>query len=227
MKKDYLCIIPARGGSKTIKNKNLRLINKEPLISFTIKAAINSKKFSEIIVSSDSKKILDYSKKFEVKLHKRSKKNSKNISTTHDAVKEIINSNFLNFNNKNIVILQPTSPFRKAHHIKEAINLFEKYDNADCLVSVQKCPHNMIPESLMKRSKKYLTFYQKNSLYRKQDKPSYFARNGAAIYITKHNRIQKYILGGKILFYEMNKIDSIDIDDYEDLEIARIIASKN
>lgn len=226
MTNDYLCIIPARGGSTTVKNKNLKLINNKPLISFTIKAAINSKKFSDIIVSSDSKKILDYSKKFKINLHKRSKKNSKNNSTTHDAVKEIINSNILNFKNKNIVILQPTSPFRKAKHIKESINIFEKNYKADCLVSVQKCPHNMVPESLMKRSNKFVEFNQKNLLFRKQDKPNYFARNGAAIYITKYSRIQKYILGGKILYYEMSKIDSIDIDDYEDLEISRIIAKK-
>lgn len=226
MKNDYICIIPARSGSTSIKNKNLRLLNNKPLIYFTIKAAINSKKFTNIIVSSNSNKILNYSKKFNIDLHKRSTKNSRNNSTTHNVIKEIITSNFLNFKNKNIVILQPTSPFRNAKHIKEAIKKFEDFKKADCLVSVQKCPHNMIPESLMKKSRHLLKFNQKNFLYRKQDKPIYYARNGAAIYITKHNRIKKYILGGNIIYFEMNKIHSIDIDDPEDLDIARILASK-
>ena len=83
----------------------------------------------------------------------------------------------------------------------------------------------MIPESLMKISGNYL-HSNKNNLFRKQDKPTYYARNGAAIYITKYDKIDKYIIGGKILYYLMNKIDSIDIDDEEDLKIARLL-SKN
>ena len=223
--KNYICIIPARGGSKSVKNKNLKELNNKPLLYYAITSAIKSNKFSNIIVTSDSKKILDYSKKFNITLHKRSKKNSRNNSTTHDTIKEVIKNNVDTYR-KNIVILQPTSPFRKSKHIVEAINKFEKFKDADPLVSIQKCSHNMIPESLMKLSGNYLTFIKKNNLFRKQDKPTYFARNGAAIYITRYDKIEKYIIGGKILYYLMNKIDSIDIDDEEDLKIARLLSKK-
>ena len=80
--KNYICIIPARGGSKSVKNKNLKVVNNKPLLYYAITSAIKSNKFSNIIVTSDSKKILDFFKKFNITLHKRSKKNSRNSSTT-------------------------------------------------------------------------------------------------------------------------------------------------
>ena len=74
-----------------------------------------------------------------------------------------------------------------------------KDKNADSLVSCIKLPHNYSPESLMEKSKNYLInskFHKK--IFRRQDKKTYFARNGAAIYITRTSKIRKYIFGGKI-----------------------------
>ena len=226
---DIICIITARSGSKGLKNKNIRKLKGLPLIAHTIIAAKKSKMLTRVILSTDSKLYAKIGSKFGVEVpFIRPKRLATNTAHHPDVV-----NHALNFVEKKdrikfdyVVMLQPTSPFRKAKHIKESIKIFEKNYKADCLVSVQKCPHNMIPESLMRKSKNFVQFNQKNLLFRKQDKPNYFARNGAAIYITKYNRIQNYILGGKILYYEMNKIDSIDIDDYEDLEISRIIAKK-
>ena len=93
MKKKYVCIIPARGGSKSIKNKNIVLLNKRPLIFYTIKSAINSKVFDEIILSSDLNKILEFANKYKITGHKRSKLNSSDTSSTHKVIKEILNNN--------------------------------------------------------------------------------------------------------------------------------------
>ena len=86
-----LCTICARGGSKGIKNKNIKKINKKPLIDITLTQAKKSKIFSDIIVSSDSSKILSVSKKHKVILHKRSKKlssdKSPKIPVIRDALK--------------------------------------------------------------------------------------------------------------------------------------------
>ena len=124
-----------------------------------------------------------------------------------------------------IVTLQPTSPLRNQTHIDEAIDLISKDDNADSLVSVTKVAHNMVPESIMKiNSSGYLVDYlkQKTKVLRRQDKKRYFARNGAAIYITKYEKIQDYVFGGKIIPYYMNEIESIDIDSIDDLLIAEL-----
>ena len=224
MKKKYVCIIPARGGSKTIKNKNIVLLNKRPLIFYTIKSAINSKVFDEIILSSDSNKVLEFANKYKITEHKRSKLNSSDTSSTHKAIKEILKNKNFNLEKKNIVILQPTSPFRTSKHIIEAVKKFDKDSNADSLVSVQECYHNMIPNNLMKLKKGYLKFNISKNIIRRQDEPIFFARNGAAIYITSFNKIKKYIVGGNILHYEMNKIESLDINDKFDLELANMIS---
>jgi CMP-N-acetylneuraminic acid synthetase len=128
------------------------------------------------------------------------------------------------------ITLQPTSPLRTAVHIDESINLFERHPDADCLVSVVVVPHNMIPEALMVVDHQgYLADYvqQRERPLRRQDKARYFARNGAAIYITRSNRIQDFIFGGKILAYAMDKISSIDIDDEDDWRLLELIINGN
>ena len=82
----------------------------------------------------------------------------------------------------------------------------------------------MIPDNLMKLKKGYLKFNISKNIIRRQDEPIFFARNGAAIYITSFNKIKKYIVGGNILHYEMNKIESLDINDKFDLELANMIS---
>ena len=106
-----MCFIPARGGSKGIKNKNLKKILNRTLLEISIDHAKKSNIFDLILVSSDSSKILNIAKKSHVSIYKRSKKNSSDISSTDDALYETL-KNF-NSNCDYIVILQVTSPLRK------------------------------------------------------------------------------------------------------------------
>jgi CMP-N-acetylneuraminic acid synthetase len=122
-----------------------------------------------------------------------------------------------------VMTLQPTSPFRRTQHIDEAIALFAQYPEADSLVSVVKIPHQYSPVSAMQMDKKaWLTPFlpREKTLTLRQEKPAFWARNGAAIYLTRTDRLADFVFGGKILAYEMGKLESLDLDDLEDWVIA-------
>ena len=140
-----------------------------------------------------------------------------NINNTGGTVLQDVVSK-LNEKYDAVMTLQPTSPFRTIDDINNSIELFENDKEADCLVSVVKVPHNYSPEKLMDYDGKYL--HGNCNVNRRQDVQTLYARNGAAISITKTKRLGEYIFGGNILPYFMNKLNSIDIDDMEDWNIA-------
>ena len=223
-----LAIIPARGGSLGLKNKNMYPLNGRPLLFYTLDAAKNAKLIDRIVVSSDSKKILNFSKQNSVEVIKRPKKISGSKSTTQEAI-----IHCLNFLKKNenyipdiIIILQPTSPLRNSKHINKAIEIFLKDKKATSLVSCVKVPHNFHPMSLMKENNDgYLVNFlkRKKFIYRRQDKDSLFARNGAAIYIVKYEYVSKFLFGGKVINFIMDENTSIDIDSLADIKKAKKI----
>ena len=127
-----------------------------------------------------------------------------------------------------IVLLQPTSPFRKGKHIDEAINLYEQ-NKADSLVSVVRVPHNFNPYSVMQIHKgllkPFLKFDEKNNM--RQKKPIFFGRNGAAIYVFTTKCLEKNsFYGKKTIPYIMNERDSIDIDTEWDFTLAEILMNE-
>ena len=221
-----LAIIPARSGSKGIKNKNIINFDGKPLIYWTISAALESEFIDRVIVSTDSEEIRDTSLKYGASVpFLRPKRLSGDKASTLIAIKYTMKKleKDENYFSDYIITLQPTSPLRNKENIEEAINTILNDKKADSLVSCVNVPHNFLPESLMKLHGKYLRNYSdKNKVTRRQDKKKLIARNGAAIYITKSKNINKYILGGKILPYFMDFKNSIDIDNKEDLEIASL-----
>lgn len=124
-----VCVIPARSGSKGILNKNIIEFNEKPLIAWTIEAAIKSKKFNKIIVSTDDEKIADISKKIGAQVpFLRPKKLA--ADKVHSSAAVLHALNWLreneNYVPESVMMLLPTSPLRKAEHIKEAINIYKK-----------------------------------------------------------------------------------------------------
>lgn len=211
-------IIPARGGSKSIPRKNIRSLNGKPLLYYTVHPALKSN-LDKVVVSTEDFEIKSISEEMGVQVIHRPNSLAEDTSTTHDVIIDCLKR--LEDNYDAIMVLQPTSPFRSTQHINDCLDMFSKDKKADSLVSVQKATHNMIPSSLMEKKGKYLDFYTKGpQVYRRQDKEEYFARNGAAIYLTRSEKISKYIIGGNISYYIMSKIHSIDIDEMEDLIIA-------
>ena len=125
LKKNILGIIPARGGSKGIPRKNIKPLHGKPLIYYTIKEALKSKFLNRVVVSTEDNDIAEIAKKFGAKVIKRPKELARDETPIRDVVIHVLNK----FKEKKyipdaVVLLQPSSPLRKAHHIDEAISLF-------------------------------------------------------------------------------------------------------
>jgi CMP-N,N'-diacetyllegionaminic acid synthase len=220
-----LGIIPARGGSKGIPGKNKKDLLGKPLILYTIEAGLASS-LSKIVVSTDDDQIAKLSDKAGVKVIVRPQKLAKDDTPTLLVLQHVVAS--MNEEFDAIMTLQPTSPLRTMQNINDAIHLFEANHEADSLVSVVKVPHNFTPGSLMKKVDIWLEYFIKeDQILRRQDKPILLARNGAAIYITRTIHLKNFLLGGKILPFEMSKLQSIDIDDMEDWILAEAILSNH
>lgn len=216
-------IITARGGSKSIKKKNLTLLNGKPLLYYTITEALKSD-LDEIFLSSDDDEIIKYASQFKINIIRRPPHLASDEAKSIDVIKHVISE--LNSKDDNFCLLQPTSPLRKCFHINAALKLFHKDPSpVKSLVSVIQLDHNYNPDSLMTLSENGYLLHNnpKCNIYRRQDKPLFFARNGAAIYIFNSKDLNFKILNGNILKFEMKKLESIDIDTLEDLQLAEII----
>ena len=155
IKKKILCTICARKGSKGLRNKNfLKLLNK-PLILYSIQQAKNSKAFNKIVVSSDSKKILNFSKKKIDLTINRPNKYSNDRSSKIEAIRHalIVSEKRFNTNFDIIVDLDITSPLRSSTYIKKAINLFMS-KNCTNLVSGSIAKKNPFFNQVMFKKKK-------------------------------------------------------------------------
>jgi N-acylneuraminate cytidylyltransferase len=210
-----LGVIPARGGSKGILKKNIKLLNGKPLITYTIEAAIASN-LDRVVVTTDCQEISIISKKCGAEVIMRSDDLSKDTTPTLSVIQDVIEK--LQFECEAVVTLQPTSPLRTYKHINEALDLFKNTKEVDSLVSIVEVPHNFMPEKLMRLKGDYIV--GSNDIKRRQEMSAVYARNGAAIYITKITNINKYIFGGLVIPFHMSKINSFDIDDIEDWKIV-------
>ncbi|OGZ33197.1 MAG: hypothetical protein A2V69_01565 [Candidatus Portnoybacteria bacterium RBG_13_40_8] len=224
--KKILAIIPARGGSKGIPKKNIRLLTNKPLIAYTIEAALKSKLLDRVIVSTEDKEIKEISKRYKAEVVKRPKKLSGDTTPMQSVLEHIISylKKHGNYKPNIIVLLQPTSPLRAAHHIDEAINKFleEKYDS---LLSV--CPSHAFIWKINRSTAICINYdFKKRTRKqaRRQDRKPEYKENGA-IYITKYeNFIKKHnILNGKIGLYIMPEKNSLEIDTEFDFWLTKQI----
>lgn len=210
-----IAIIPARGGSKRIKHKNIVNLNGKPLIAFTIEAAKDSN-ITNVIISTDNKHIAHTIHPFRCSVLRRPKRlataNSPTEATMLHILKMVDAKQF-----DAVMLLQPTSPLRTAMHINEAIKKFEK-SKANSLVSVCKPFHHF-----MWRGKKPLNYDPQKRPMGQNIKQDY-SENGA-IYITKIDKFLecKCRIIPPVAIYEMDRWDSLEIDEEKDLEIVRLI----
>lgn len=218
-----LGIVPARGGSKGIPNKNKALFCGDPLIVHTLKVAIASQ-LDSVIVSSDDPDILNIAETLGVATHLRSDALAQDDTPTLPVLQDVLASAHGTYDA--VMTLQPTSPLRTTEHINESLALFAAQPEADSLVSIVKVPHNMTPDCLMVKNETFVSPTLDASATRRQDKPDFWARNGAAIYITKTDLLASSILGSSILGYEMSMLDSIDIDTPDDFKLAELLFSQ-
>lgn len=229
----FLGIITARGGSKGIPKKNMKNMAGKPLIQYTFDAVKDSQLLNRCIVSSDDDEIINFSKSQNIEApFKRSKELAMDQAQSVDVLIHAINFLFIqeDYIPDYIITLQPTSPLRTGEDIDKAIEIISKDTEADSLVSVIKVPHNFTPHSIMELKDKFLKHYIKDiRIMNRHEKPTFYARNGAAIYITRYRLIMndKKIIGEKCLPYFMPRERSLDIDDDFDWEIVENIILNN
>ncbi len=233
MKKKIICIITARKNSKGIKNKNLKKINNKELIYYPIKAAKKSKLIDQVVVSTDSKRIANVSKKYGANVpFLRPRKFSGDNSKSFDAINHCLNFFF----KKNLfydyfVLLEPTSPFTTSKDIDNGIKKLLKNNKiAEALVTVTKV-EQAHPNFLSKIKKNHIISpYQskKFNFKRRQELSSLYYFDGS-LYVSevKSYLKKKTFNHNKTLAFELPKYKSIEIDDLTDLKLARLILSKN
>ena len=214
---NILAIIPARGGSKAIPLKNLYKLNKKPLIQYTIESALASNIFKKIIVSSDSQKILNFSKKFKkISLHKRPLKYSRDFSSTDSVVEIVLDDEKKNKEMKYdfICIIEPTSPLRSKESLKKAYNFIKK-NKINSLITINSFENYY---GFLKNNK---FSYLSKSFLPRQKREKLYIETGT-FYFVKTVFFLKYkkIRSKNPSYIDVPKREIIDINDYEDLKIA-------
>ena len=211
-----IAIIPARSGSKGLPNKNILNLCGKPLMAWTIAAAINSKCFDRIIVSTDSKEYGDIAIKYGAEVIYRSEEAASDTATTYDALKELFEK--ININEYDyFVLLQPTSPLRTEKHIIDAIKLYEENSNNNTLVSVVKANMSSILIKPIDTDTLSLENFDIDYSNYARQKYTEYEPNGA-IFISrfKHYLNKRHFYGKDGIAYIMDKESSIDIDDKYD-----------
>ena len=222
-----IAVIPARGGSKGVPQKNIRLLNGRPLIEYTIEAAKQSCLFEKIIVSTDSEQIAAVAVLAGAEVpFLRPQEISGDNASSDDVVLHA-----LDFYERRgeyfdeVCKLQPTSPLRNANHIIDAYKL--KHDKkATFLVSVCECEHSQLWCGIIDTETLRMDEFIREEAKRacRQELPSYYRLNGAIYMGTidayKENRS---FLGKNSVGYIMSQEESVDIDTVLDFSLAELI----
>lgn len=221
---NIIAIIPARGGSKGIKKKNLSIFCNKPLIYWTINRCINSKKIHSTWVTSNDEEILNYAKKNNANIIKRPKNISNSKSISEDAIIHAIKTIQRKFKIDHILFPQVTSPIRSKNEFDIAINYYltKKFDS---LFSADKIKDYFMWERNNKKLKPIN--YSLTKRPPRQKIIQKFHENGS-FYLFKKNNFMKYKtrVFQNIGVYEMEAFKSIQIDEYEDIKFAEILMKK-
>lgn len=218
-----IALVPARGGSKGVALKNIRLLGGKPLLSYSLDAARSCDIIDKIVLSTDSKEILSFGRLWGVHTHARSQYASTDLATAADVVLEFL-GNYQEsppYFDDYMVYLQPTSPFRSSIHIASAFALMEemKVDACTSVVRLLRSPRKAFelnPQGLLQP-----LFDKFEANANRQSLPTAYYPNGA-IYIFK---ISQFIsIGGfpsnLSAPFEMSPEESLDIDSESDLSLA-------
>ena len=224
-----IAIIPARSGSKGLKDKNIRLLDGKPLLAYTIEAALKSKCFDAVMVSTDSKKYAKIAREYGAEVpFLRNAETSQDNTSPWEVMKEVLeNYKALGQEFDTFALLQPTSPLRTAKDIRNAYaEMKEKKANAVVSMCELECSMhlvNTLPKSLSMKG--FISEEQYNK--RRQDIRPYYRFNGA-IYISKVKSFMKHmnIYDDRCYAYIMDRNSSYDIDDLNDLKIVEALLKK-
>ena len=223
-------MIPARGGSKGIPRKNLAPLGGRPLIAYSIEAARGSKTVTRVVVSTDDDEIATVARRLGADVpFLRPSALAADDTPMAPVLADLLRTlrDREHFEADVLVLLQPTSPFRRADHIDAAVDLLTT-SGADTVVSVIPVPHQFTPASLMQLHDGVLVPWTDGPApLRRQDKQALFARNGPAIVAVKPRVILEdgRLYGARTRGFVMSREDSLDIDDALDLRLAELLLS--
>lgn len=228
---NILGIVPARGGSKGIPHKNIASLAGRPLLAYTAQAALQSRRLTRVILSTDDPLIADVGKRLGLPVpFLRPAEISRDDTSMLDVIRHALDylKNADAFSPGIIVLLQPTSPLRTSDHVDRAVDLLLSTD-ADTVVSVVAVPHQFNPVSVMRmEGERLVSFLEGPLILRRQDKPMAFARNGPAIIATRSAAIEMGRLYGEDTRpLIMSHPESVDIDTQEDLAFAEFLIRRN
>lgn len=221
-----IAIIPARSGSKALKDKNIKELNGKPLIAYSIETAIKSKKFDKVFVSTDSQRYAEIAVAYGADASfLRSEKNSSDTASSWDVVREVID--ILKEKGEEydeIMLLQATSPLRTEVDINKAIDILYKR-KGKAVVSLTECDHSPIWCNTLPDDGNMDNFDRAE--YKelpRQSLPTYYRYNGAIYLVTKEELYNTdHMLEQGCYAYVMPQHRSVDIDTALDFMIAETI----
>ena len=219
-------IIPARGGSKGVKKKNIRVVAGEPLIAYAIRTAKESTKLDYFVVTTDDPEIAEVAKQYGAPVIMRPKELAKDntpmVPVVIHALEEVEKESEGDFDI--VVLLQPTSPIRRGVDVDDVIKLFEDSD-VECVVSVCDVA-DMHPARMYRLTSSgfIVPFWPEFESLRRQDLPKVYYRNGTIYAIrTDVLKEQKTFMCNKKKAYIMPAKWMVNIDSERDLLIADVM----
>lgn len=222
-----LGVVPARGGSKGIPLKSLAPVAGQPLLAYTAAAAAASRRLTRVVLSTDSAEIAEAGRALGLEVpFMRPPALATDDAPMLPVLQHALEALAPGFVPDAVVLLQPTSPLRRAEHIDAALDLLES-SGADAVVSVVEVPHQFSPSSVMTLEGNRLRPYgSQPTVTRRQDKPPVYARNGPAVLAVRTAVLRRGSLyGDDTRPLIMQSRESLDVDDPWDLELADLLLS--
>jgi CMP-N,N'-diacetyllegionaminic acid synthase len=224
---DTLFLITARGGSKGVPGKNIKLLNSKPLICYSIDVARKFVPDQFICVSTDDELIIETVQNYGLTVpFVRPSELSTDTTGSYDVIKHALQFYNQQHSIKKVVLLQPTSPFRLVKHVKEAIDCFNK--GIDAVISVKKTHANPYQLLYIENKEGYIEkIINGDSFERRQDLPIVYELNGAIYVFNADSLLEKKISEfKKVKQYLMPELNSVDIDTPLDWMWAEFLLEK-
>lgn len=225
---EVLVVIPARGGSKGIPYKNIKPLNGKPLICFSIDVARQFTTDENICVTTDDDKIIEVVENYGLKVPF---KRPDYLATDTCGSNEVIQHAWQFYADKGkhydaVLLLQPTSPFRKVEFLKEAVALYD--DSVDMVTSVVSAPCNPYYDAYEENEAGMLEICKGDgTIARRQDAPKVWQQNGS-VYVINPKSLMEIGMGAftRIKKYAMPELYSIDLDTMLDWKMAEMMISE-
>ena len=221
-----ICFIGARGGSKGVKRKNIRLLDGKPLIAYAVESALDSKCFEHVIVSTDDKEIASIAKKYgaEIPFLRPTKLANDHSGMSDVIIHGILKLRSLGYSFDALINRDCTVPFIDKNDIRGAINLFKKI-NCNGVYSVYRQHQNPYFNMMETDSNGYLKLSKKlkHKILRRQDAPIVYQLNG--LFVIKPNALLKYgsTIMPKILPYEISPEHGFMIDTELEFKLSEVM----